>query len=466
MRISRRHMLAGLGSSLMASQIPGLSIAKAADGFLELIAAPSKQKLYRQNGPASDLWTYNGSAPGPEIRVERGQRVKVRFTNRLSEPTSVHWHGIRIENGMDGVSSLTQPPVMPGASFVYDFVAPDAGTYWYHAHNKSWNQVARGLYGPLIVDEAEPVFSKDRDITLVIDDWRLAGEGVLDVASLGSMMEWAHGGRMGNWLTVNGLPKPTIDLVRGQVYRLRLINAANARVFAIDPSRFNAKLIGYDGQSFIDPQPAHYAPLMLGPSQRVDLMVTADTDFAIEELSGDNPFAMAVFKSVGAPATARGAPAIKLQPNELPAPDLTNPRRLKLDMTGGAMGGMGDIVYQGKMLSGEDIRATRQVWAFNGVANLAEEPYFRAERGETILLETINNTAWMHAIHIHGHHFQVLTRSGSEVDEGRPWRDTFMIGSQQVTQIAFVADNPGKWLLHCHMLEHAAAGMNTYFEVS
>ncbi|MBV1713136.1 MAG: multicopper oxidase domain-containing protein [Desulfomicrobium sp.] len=277
------------------------------------------------------------------------------------------------------------------------------------------------------------------------------------------MMEWAHGGRLGNWLTVNGESRPVTALVRGETYRLRLINAANAWVLAIDPNRFSASLIGLDGQSFAEPATLGYAPFMLGPAQRVDLMVTAESDFMLEEISGDTPYPMAAF-TVAGDATVT-APAVRLQPSELPEPDLANARRIRLDMTGGAMGGMVDIVYQGRKLEGRDAMTARQAWAFNGVANLAEEPFFAARRGETILVETINRTAWIHAMHIHGHHFRVLSRSGSTIDEGRPWRDTFLIGPDQITEIAFFADNPGKWLLHCHMLEHAAAGMNTWFTV-
>jgi FtsP/CotA-like multicopper oxidase with cupredoxin domain len=466
MKLSRRRLLAGFSSGLVASQLPSLSLAKSQDGFLDLIAAPSKQRLYLPDATTSDLWTYNGSAPGPGIRVKKGERVQVRFTNKLDEPTSVHWHGIRIDNAMDGVSGLTQEPVEPGGTFVYDFFAPDAGTFWYHAHNKSWNQVARGLYGPLIVDEVEPVFERSNDLTLVLDDWRLAGEGVLDVASLGSMMEWAHGGRLGNWLTVNGQNRPVTNLVRGQTYRLRLINAANARVFEIDPNRFGATILGYDGQSFAEPARLDYAPLMLGPAQRVDLMVVAESDFTIEEVSGDTPYPVAGFSVSDAETKKAPRSDIKLQPNVLPVPDLTSARRIRLEMTGGAMGGMIDIIYKGRKLQGDDFRTARQAWAFNGVANLAEEPFFQARQGETIIVETVNRTAWVHAMHVHGHHFQILSRSGSVVDEGKPWRDTFLIGPDQTTQIAFVADNPGKWLFHCHMLEHAAAGMNTWFEVA
>ena len=130
------------------------------------------------------------------------------------------------------------------------------------------------------------------------------------------------------------------------------------------------------------------------------------------------------------------------------------------------MGGFNEIVYQGRRLQGEEFQTTKQVWAFNGIANLAEKPLFSAKRGETIVIETVNETAWVHAMHTHGHHFRVIERSGATIDDGKPWRDTFLIGPQQKTKIAFVADNPGKWLYHCHMLEHAAAGMNTWFEVS
>ena len=129
------------------------------------------------------------------------------------------------------------------------------------------------------------------------------------------------------------------------------------------------------------------------------------------------------------------------------------------------MGGRVDITYKGKKLDGDDFRRTGQLWAFNGVANLPDSPVFSAKLGGTIIIETVNSTAWPHAMHVHGHHFRVISRTGSSVDDGKPWRDTFLIGSDQTTEIAFVADNPGKWLYHCHMLEHAAAGMSTWFEV-
>jgi FtsP/CotA-like multicopper oxidase with cupredoxin domain len=462
--ITRRNLVLGAATSLALLPTAKLSAAKNNDGSFSLVAGPADIPLYKPDGEKSALWTYNGSLPGPEIRVRKGERVKVNFTNRLEEPTSVHWHGIRIDNAMDGVSGLTQDPVQPGDSFEYDFVAPDAGTYWYHAHNKSWNQVGRGLYGPLIIEDDVPTFDSDHDITLVLDDWRLVGNGVLHGESFGSLMDWSHAGRLGNWITVNGTSLPRFTLNRGEAYRLRLINTANARIFELDPNRFSARLLAYDGQALEEPETLPYAPLLVGPSQRVDLLVTPTEEFSLEELSGDQPLAIASFSVRG--ETGNTGPPPRLTPNRIPEPDLTSAKRVRVVMEGGAMGGAVEISYLGKKLQGEDFRKTRQVWAFNGVANLPETPLLEATSGETVIIETVNKTRWMHAMHVHGHHFRIINRSGSQVDEGNPWRDTFVIGPEQTTEIAFVADNPGKWLYHCHMLEHAAAGMSTWFNVS
>ncbi|MEQ8658831.1 MAG: multicopper oxidase family protein [Hyphomicrobiales bacterium] len=463
MKPTRRDFLLGASALSLLLSMPKLVLANVDDGVFDLTAAPQELSLVGDEGPLSSLWTYNGGLPGPEIRVKRGERVRVNFTNQLEEPTSVHWHGIRIENSMDGVAGLTQRPVMPGESFAYDFVAPDPGTYWYHAHNRSWNQVARGLYGPLIIDEAEVPFDADHDLTLMIDDWRLVGQGTLDVESLGELMDWSHGGRLGNYISVNGKVAQTLQLKANEPYRLRLINAANARVFEFDPNRFGAKIIGFDGQNLPEPKTLEYAPLLLGPAQRVDLLVTPTEDFALETFVEGRAYPITRFEVTGNRQTV--APIPTLTASTLPEPDLANARRVRVEMQGGAMGGRVDMTFQGRPVTRQVMQDHGQMWAFNGVANLTDDPMFEVERGETVLIETINQTQWVHAMHVHGHHFRVISRSGADVDDGQPWRDTFLIGAQQTTEIAFVADNPGQWLYHCHMLEHAAAGMNSWFQV-
>lgn len=464
MGLTRRQFIASSAAMVATASALTMRQTFAADRKIELIAGPARINLAGEAAAASDLWTYNASSPGPQIRVRRGERVQVRLINNLPEPTSIHWHGIRIDNAMDGVSGLTQEAVAPGDVFDYDFVVPDAGTYWYHAHNKSWDQVARGLYGPLIVEEAAPVFDSVHDLVLVLDDWRLDNSGALDLKSLGSLMDWSHAGRLGNWLTVNGQDVPKFKLTAGEPYRIRLINACNARILAIDPARFDARIIAYDGQMLAAPEAPPEGQLLIAPAQRVDLLVVPQTkvDFALEERSGA-PFVMAAFEVTE--GSDQAPQNLHFITNDLPEPDLAAARLVRLDMTGGAMGRMGQMTYKGRVLSGQDFRDTGQLWAMNNVANLAEAPLFAARRGETIVLNVHNDTAFAHAMHTHSHHFRIIERQGVKIDGTSPWHDTFLIASGETAKIALVCDNPGKWLLHCHMLEHAAAGMNTWFEV-
>jgi len=458
----RSFNLAALGGAASALVAPRLTLAATGENEYDLVARTVSKVLYRPGNTPSELWGYNGEVPGPEIRARKGDRIRVRFRNELSEPTSIHWHGIRIENAMDGVAGMTQDPVAPGDSFVYEFDLPDAGSYWYHAHNKSWNQVGRGLYGALIVDEADPVYDRDHDMTLILDDWRLREPGVLETDSFGSLMDWSHAGRLGNWITVNGESLPTYTLNRGEAYRLRLINTSNARIFALDPSRFDAQIIAYDGQALPEAQRADTTPMLLGPAQRVDLVVQGEDNFVVEDVTREEPIVMVGFAVTGDTLVVADAPVAMPAMNMIAEPDLANARHVEIVMEGGAMGNLGDITYQGRKLEGNDFRETRQVWAFNGVANLGDEPVFSARRGETIIIETVNASRWTHAMHVHGHHFRVLANDGYAHG---PWRDTYLISPQQKVQIAFVSDNPGKWLYHCHMLEHAAAGMNSWFKV-
>ncbi|MEP3046245.1 MAG: multicopper oxidase family protein [Roseibium sp.] len=461
--MDRRHFLKAAGTLGAASLLPRFAMAKADDGFFELEAVKSQGRLYGDEGELSDLWLYNKQLPGPEIRVKRGERVQVRFTNRLDEPTTIHWHGIRIDNAMDGVPELTQDPVKPGETFIYDFVAPDAGTFWYHAHVMSWNQVPRGLSGPLIIEEDEQVFSADTDIIMMLTDWRLDDEGALDTASFGARHDFSHAGRLGNWLTINGVSMPDIPLQKGKWHRIRLINASSARVMDLAPSRFGAQLIGYDGQLFDAPREID-GTIQLSPAQRLDLVMKPEEigTLPFETMTGQ-PFTFANFQVAEAktPTTPLRLP----KPNVLPEPSLETARTVPLVMAGGAMMGMRSLMESGK--SENDIRQMMEegnFWAFNGQAGMGEAPMFKATRGESIIIESKNETSFAHAMHLHGHHFRILERGGKKLDHP-DWRDTFTATPGETVKIALVADNPGKWLIHCHMLGHAASGMMDWFEV-
>jgi FtsP/CotA-like multicopper oxidase with cupredoxin domain len=170
---------------------------------LRIVARRGSVRIAPEPHPQTEVWGYNGGVPGPEIRLRQGARLRVAVENRLDEDTTVHWHGIRVPNAMDGVPFLTQKPIAArGGTFVYEFDAPDAGTYWYHPHLRSHEQVDRGLSGALIVEEADPI-KVDRDIVWLLDDWRLDRDAGIR-GDFGSFMDASHAGRIGNTVTVNG----------------------------------------------------------------------------------------------------------------------------------------------------------------------------------------------------------------------------------------------------------------------
>ncbi|MBZ8134071.1 multicopper oxidase family protein [Afifella sp. IM 167] len=462
--LTRRGFLA-TGLATVVAPAAFWRSAKAEDGTIELTAKPFEKSIPGGGAPASTLWGYQDQVPGPLLRARQGETLRIRFRNELPEPSSIHWHGVRVDNSMDGVAGLTQAPVPPGDTFDYEVNLPDAGTFWYHAHTKSWDQVARGLYGPLIVEERAPTFTPEADILLMLDDWRLDAQGRFDAASLGNMMDWSHAGRLGNYLTVNGMTSPDISVPANTWLRLRLINACNSRILEIDPNRFSARVIAYDGQAIGEARELDYAPLLLGPAQRVDLLVRFDTPgpVALEELSQSSAYRFATLNVADNETRQDREPT--LPPNLLPAPDLRNAQMFELLMEGGAMGQMSQLTYNGRAQTRMDFMANKQVWGFNGVANMADEPFFSVARGQSVIVNVVNRTSFPHAMHTHGHHFKLLERNGQAGDE-QIWRDTFLIEPDGMAKIAFVADNPGKWLFHCHMLEHAAAGMTTWFEIT
>ncbi|MEK9936853.1 MAG: multicopper oxidase family protein, partial [Rhodobiaceae bacterium] len=239
----------------------------------------------------------------------RGEELEVEFLNNLDVPTTMHWHGIRNLNEMDGVPDLTQAAIEPGERFTYRFPLQDAGSFWYHAHNKGWEQLARGLYGPLIVREPDEV-SGPRDITLVAEDWRRDEDYRLHEDSFGSLMDWSHQGRLGNWLTVNGTTDPEIPVASGTV-RLRLINAANARTLAFRLGNgAPMRIVALDGA----PCTVFEAEsVRLAPAQRVDVLASFDDgQTVLEEISTGEP--IDAVRLVGTPDATMPAPALADRP--------------------------------------------------------------------------------------------------------------------------------------------------------
>jgi len=191
---SRRSFLAASGGAVVAALLPAWPGRAASSAEHHLVAHPGRAPLVGARYPETAVWSYNGTVPGPEIRVRQGERLRITVENQLAEETTIHWHGLRVPNAMDGVPHLTQKPIAPGETFIYEFEVPDAGTYWYHPHQRSFEQVGRGLYGPLIVEEREPI-QVDRDVTWVLDDWRLLQDAQIS-DDFGGFMDASHNGRV------------------------------------------------------------------------------------------------------------------------------------------------------------------------------------------------------------------------------------------------------------------------------
>ncbi len=467
MTMSRRSFttLAGAnGAALLSGGLPVVMQARAAtDGFTELTISRKPFKLVPE-GKETELWTYNGACPGPEIRVKRNEKVRVRLINGLDEPTMLHWHGIRIENAMDG-SPLTQNPVAPGETFDYEFTVPDAGTYWYHPHLGSSRQVEHGLYGPLIVEEDAPLEGV-ADITLVLDDWLLNEDGTLNQKAFGNIGMAAHGGRLGNWFTVNGQSRPRIKTAAGQRLRLRLINCANARVMYPQLRGAEPVMIAMDGQPLEKPVTLRDETFALGPGGRADLLVRRGNDeLTLVHAGRGEPLEVAYLDRTGEAGDPDTTEIEALASNGLVAPaGIESVKPVELVMEGGAMGGLQGAKLRGRDVGMRELVQNGMAWAFNGVAGMTEEPLASYKRGETAVIEFVNKTAWPHAMHLHGHHMLPVEIDGKP-QQGLAWRDTLMLDPDQRIKVAFAADNPGKWMLHCHMLEHQETGMMTWVDV-
>ncbi|HEA25848.1 MAG TPA: hypothetical protein ENH92_01865 [Ectothiorhodospiraceae bacterium] len=201
----------------MSGMLSNMTLAWAQNRNATILLSASKGavKFASEQEIATQVMHYNGSIPGPVIRVPQGEESIIQFSNHLPEATSIHWHGLRISNEMDGVPGMTQEPIPAGRDFEYCFTPPDAGTYWYHTHQRAWDQLSRGLAGVLIVEEDNPPMV-DQDLVFSIDDWRLNKQLQIDDESLGAMHDWAHGGRMGNMITVNGKFKEQFEVSKGE----------------------------------------------------------------------------------------------------------------------------------------------------------------------------------------------------------------------------------------------------------
>jgi FtsP/CotA-like multicopper oxidase with cupredoxin domain len=386
---------------------------------------------------------FNGQVPGPTIQAKVRDTLVVRLTNALPEPTTIHWHGLRVPADMDG-TEMVQHPVQPGDSFEYRFVLPDAGTFWYHPHTHETEQLEKGLYGALIVrGPGEPRLDGER--VLVLDDVKLDRHG--NLARFGGWKE-RHQGRLGEVRLVNGRAQTQLEMAAGQVERWRLVNAASSRYIRLSVGGHPFTILGSDGGLLETPVQA--TEVLLTPGDRVDLAIGpfAERDsIEVASLVNDRgmvkePAARYATVRVGLPAPSQASiPAILRSIEPLVTGEVPPNRTVHL---------------QGRpSLHGVD-------WRIDGHAHHQADP---VHVGDLQVWEVVNQTRMDHPFHLHGFFFQVLQVNGAPPPY-RSWEDTINIPAQGRVRIAWLPDDrPGSWMYHCHILDHHAAGMMAHFDV-
>ncbi|MEJ1159308.1 multicopper oxidase family protein [Prosthecomicrobium sp. N25] len=437
-------------------------------------AAEREVALLGADAPPVKAWTYTPE-PFPVLRVRRGDRVRARLVNRLSEHVSIHWHGLRIPNAMDGVQYLTQPPVQPGGSFTYAFSPPDPGTFFFHPHCNESGQVGRGLAGILVV-EGDERRKPDRELVVAVKDWRLGPDGrFLDFVTPEGA---SRAGTFGTLRSANGRRSVTETVPAGADLRVRLLNLDATRVMEIGIDGAEAAIIAVDGHA-IAPVALDERGLetwRMGPAMRLDLLVRTPKPGGTARISdyfSAEPWTVATLTATGKPVRkAPLDPAILTRP-VFPEPDLAGAERLAYTFTAAS----DSIASYAEAIGEDSVRRVlmdslcvrdRTFWAINKLSwpNAADPrlppPMAMLAAGRTYRLELVNATPHPHPIHLHGHVFRVLTSSIG----GKPVyaADTVLLSPKERVEIAFVAA-PGDWMFHCHILEHLETGMMGYFRV-
>ncbi|MDP4026546.1 multicopper oxidase family protein [Methylobacterium sp. NEAU 140] len=436
-----------------------------------LTAAPGRMRLRPEPAAETAVWCFDGKTAPPTVRVKLGQPVRLRLVNRTDKPLSLHWHGVRNVNAMDGVGGVTQAPVAPGGEFLYAFTPPDAGTFLIRTLvvGGSSEPSGRGLAGLLVVEETKPP-AVDADVGVLMQDWRLQDDGAL--MPFGQTAFAAANGRLGNLVTINGRPSPDAFEARpGARVRLRLANGCNARATRLRFEGVKVYVAAVDGQPTDTFEPLR-ATLPFPPGTRYDLLVDLPEEegakASVMALVGQG-LTLATVTTKGAKLTEKRPPIGPIGENKLlPAEvKLQNAMRRDVVITGGA------IVPKESKDAAKDkpppepvyTGDPQKIWAVNGTsAAVGIAPIFTVKRGQVVVLALRNETAFPQALHLHGHCFRLL----HPLDDGwEPyWLDTFQLLEGRTARIAFLANNPGRWLISATVLERFDTGLWTLFEVT
>ena len=393
---------------------------------------------------------FNELVPGPTLEAKLGDTVKVHYSNNTDMDTSIHWHGLRVTPEMDGIQQMMGDPVEPGESFDYEFTIVDMGFYWFHTHMDTATTIEAGLYAPIVLHAPDEV-APDCDMPLVLDDVLLE-EGSQQIAPLDTDMMQLMG-RLGNVLMANGRSDRRVAWNKGQTTLLRLVNSSNARYWDLFLEDHTLKIVGTDGGFLAEPYTVDH--LVMAPGERYMVVVEATGEpgqdyrlmnrrFQLHEEGGDmiepdpmgdgeNPVMTFVYSEEEVAGTGWAQPAPDVPSWDAPVANLGHHWVLEEDMMGGT------VTIDG------------QAWP--------DVPMVDVTMGVDTTFEVENKSEMHHPFHIHGNRFQVVDVGGSPVAEGQGWKDTFDIPPRTTVTIVSNLDNPGEWMYHCHILEHADDGM-------
>ncbi|WP_026377547.1 multicopper oxidase family protein [Aestuariimicrobium kwangyangense] len=494
-RLSRRAILLGgaglVGSAGLAATLTGCSTTDATHGSTHPIgpvpsASPSagqglvqKSLVARETtldlgGPTVATWAYGDTVPGALIRAKAGDFLRISLENKLPADTSIHWHGLRLRNAADGVPGLTQDAVKQGDRFVYEFTAPDPGTYFFHPHVGV--QLDRALYAPLVIEDPNEPGGHDDEWVVVLDDWvdgtgrtpddvlkKLVddGGGSHDMGGMGgghdmgghdmggggtAMAPWGDAGDVTypHFLVNGRVPAAPERFTAkpGQKVRLRIINAASDTIFTVALGGHRMTLTHTDGHPVV---PREVGAFHIGMGERYDAVVTlADGVFPLVaapfgKTSGGQ--AMAVVRTgAGSP------PAADVRPAELSGEVFIGSQLLPAESAK-----LPDRVPDATLQLSLDGSMKPYVWGMNGAPFGKNDP-LTVQQGQRLRIDVTNQTMMTHPLHLHGHTFALP--SGLR-------KDTVLLAPMQRLAIDLDADNVGRWAVHCHNIYHAEAGMMT-----
>ena len=402
----------------------------------ELVASTTTVQQYGET--PSEIWTYNGQLPGPTLQARVGDEVTIHFTNDLPEPTTIHWHGLRISDAMDGVPAIQQA-VRPGETFTYRFSPPEPGTFWYHPHVRAHEQVERGLHGAFVVHpREEPEGVGER--VFVVDDVQLNADGSLAEFTLDSEHVTQSHGRVGTQLLVNGqLDPPMAPASPSTSERWRVVNVSNASSMRVTVRGGLARVIARDGGLLETPLDLDVVDLPVGGRVDFEVRGVAGEALALEVEAGKHAVGKPSVVAAGVPwnvsttswATWPDAPAVQV----------SSPQQ-ELALTFGRAGG-----------------GTDRTWTVNG-NEWGEHTPIPLNADVPTRIRVVDESSAPHPFHLHGQFFRVVSRNGVLTDDKAAY-DTVMLGPDEDVELFTTLDTPGRWMAHCHILAHAERGMMT-----